>query len=112
MAAFEILPDFVFEENIEFETLITKFENGVEQRRSKRNTPIRKWTLQFHNRTLSELNSIKAFYSARKGAYEEFNWVNPNDSIEYDVRFENDNFVFLNKAPGIYDCSFALLEVK
>ncbi len=62
MAILNAIPDFVFEEKVDFETLVTKFENGVEQRRAKRNTPIRKWTLQFHNRTTAEINSIKSFF--------------------------------------------------
>ncbi|MCK9555018.1 DUF2460 domain-containing protein [bacterium] len=112
MAVLNVIPDFVFEEKIEFETLITKFENGVEQRRSKQSIPLRKWTLQFHNRTTEELTTIRSFYVARKGSYESFTWVNPNDSVEYAVRFDSDSFVFVNKASGIYDCSFSLTEVK
>ena len=112
MAVLNAIPDFVFEEKIDFETLVTKFENGVEQRRAKRNAPIRNWTLQFHNRTTAEITDIKSFFLARKGSYESFTWENPNDSVEFSVRFDSDNFVFTKKASDIYDCSFSLTEVK
>lgn len=77
------------QESIHYRTLITEFESGKEQRRSK-GTPRRRWSLKFRKDQV-DADTIWSFYVARKGAFESFQWVNPVDTQTYKVRFAEDN---------------------
>lgn len=58
-----------------------------------------------------DADSIWAFYVARKGAYEAFQWQNPIDGQTYTVRFEQDNLsrtVFWN---ALFEFGLSLIEV-
>ena len=112
MADYTFTPDFVLEEEIEYKTLITEFESGVEQRRKKWGSPRRSWRLQYKNRTKAEMEDVKNFFISKSGAYGSFTWENPNDSTEYTVRFVEDSFRFTLKAYQIYDFEVRLIEVK
>jgi len=109
---FTWVPDFVVEETAEFKTLVSKFENGAEQRRAKWSSPRRQWTLKFNNRTLAESQAIQSFFSDRKGTLESFDWVNHNDGEVYTVRFNADALRISRKAPNVCDVEMELLEVK
>lgn len=76
------------EESITFRTLITQFESGKEQRRSK-GTPRRSWNLRYR-KNASDASDLWSFYVARRGAYESFEWLNPVDGQTYKVRFARD----------------------
>ncbi len=112
MSDFTFTPDFVVDENVQYKTIVSEFENGTEQRRRKWSTPLRKWSLKFHNKTQSELNAIKSFFTSKYGAYASFTWTNPNDGVEYVVRFVEDSFKFALKAYQMYDVEFDLTEVR
>ncbi len=105
-------PDFVYEENIRFKTLVSEFENGYEQRRSKWAAPLRVFHLTYRNRSSSDLGTLKTLFTTKMGMATPFTWTNPNDSVEYSVRFQEDSFNFQNKAYGIYDVEFTLVQVK
>lgn len=112
MSEFTSLPDFVFEETLEYKTLVSEFENGVEQRRRKWENPIRKWRLRFKNRTKADMQAVRDFFAGKYGSFTAFTWTNPNDSVEYTVRFSDDSFKFTMKAHEVYDFEFDLIEVK
>lgn len=112
MSDFNFKPDFVIDETVQYKTLISEFETGVEQRRRKWENPIRKWSLRFKTRTLSEMNDVKNFFISKYGAYSGFTWTNPNDSVEYTVRFLDDSFKFVMKSYELYDFELDLKEVK
>lgn len=109
METFTWQPTQVVEEETRFRTLITPFESGKEQRRSK-GVPRRVWTMEF-SRLKAEGDEIWAFYVARKGAYEAFLWTNPIDGQQYTVRFLEDNLsrtAFLGLA---YEFGLKIIEV-
>jgi len=112
MSDFTLSPDYVFDEKIQYKTIVSQFENGAEQRRAKWASGQRSWTLQFNNRTAADFDTVIDFVTAKKGAYSSFTWTNPNDATEYTVRFEEDSVSFSNKAYGVYDFNFRLTEVK
>jgi phage-related protein len=112
MSEFNFNPDFVIDEEIEFKTLVSEYENGAEQRRRKWENPRRKWFLRFNTRIKSELVNIMNFFVNKSGAYQGFTWTNPNDGIEYFVRFVEDSLKFTLKAYEIYDLELRLIEVK
>ncbi|MFH2137446.1 MAG: DUF2460 domain-containing protein [Candidatus Omnitrophota bacterium] len=112
MSDFAYLPDFVFEETLEYKTLVSEFENGAEQRRRKWAAPLRKWRLRFNIRIKADMQAVRDFFKSKYGSFTAFTWTNPNDSAEYSVRFVEDSFKYTMKAYEIYDFEFDFLEVK
>ena len=111
MSDFNFRPDYTVEETVSFKTLVSEFENGAEQRRRKWDTPQRKWSLKFYSRRTAETNEIKSFFLSKSGAFLSFTWTNPNDSLEYRVRFSEDSFKHILKDYQIYDIECEFLEV-
>lgn len=105
-------PDFQFVQTEEWKTLVSQFENGVEQRRAAWATPLKKWKLQFVNRLLADFQTIQTLFNSKKGAYDSLSWDNPNDGSTYWVRFEDDKIDFTLKAYQIYDFEFTLVQIK
>ena len=111
MADFTYTPDFVVVENKEYRTLVSKFENGAEQRRGKWNSPLHSFKLQFKNRPHAEMENIKTFFSNKEGALTPFTWENPIDSIEYTVRFKEDSLIVELIAYQLYNIALEFIEV-
>lgn len=112
MSDLSLAPDFTLSQKVRYNTLISTFENGTEQRRSKWGTSLRSWTLQYKNRTSSELSTIQTLFDTKLGSGTAFTWTNPLDSTEYTVRFVEDSLQAELKAYGIYDFEFQLQQVK
>ncbi len=111
MATWSLTPDFNWEETPEFHTLVSQMESGFEQRRNKWSASRRKFRLVFTNRSKTDYETARDFFLARKGAYEAFDWTNPNDSVSYSVRFDGDSFKFINKAYNVYAFECTFIEV-
>lgn len=107
-----VSPDYVFEEEPKFSTAVSKFENGTEQRRALWSTPLRTFKLQYRNRSSADYSAVLSLLTTKLGQYTSFLWTNPNDSVQYTVRFSEDSIGFKNKAFGIYDFEFSLVQVK
>lgn len=105
-------PDYVYEEGVTFNTLVSEFENGTEQRRPRWSSDLRKFRLVYKNRPSSDFSTIKSLFETKKGRYTAFTWTNPNDSVEYTVRFDSDEITFENVTYGIYNFEFTLKEVR
>jgi phage-related protein len=112
MSDLSAAPDYVYDEEIQFKTLVTEFENGSEQRRAKWSSPLRKFTLSYRNKLTAEMETMRTLFLAKLGKSTAFTWTNPNDSVEYTVRFVEDSFKFSNKAYGVYDYDISLIQVK
>ena len=112
MSDFTQTPYAVMEETPRYSTLISNFENGVEQRRAKWASPIREFTLTFRNMTSAEYVVMKNFFIAKLGAYTTFTWTNPNDSVEYTVRFKDDSLKITRRAYQVYDYDATFIVVK
>lgn len=111
MADFELEPDFTVLKRTKYDTIVTQFESGVEQRRPRRAQKIREWVLQFRNRPASEVATVQTLFDSKQGAYESFTWLNPVDAVTYTVRFMEDSFEHRNHAFGFYDFDLTLVEV-
>jgi len=115
LAKFDFKYKNAWQDGIRFNTLVTQFESGKEQRRAK-GLPRRVFRLQFEKTTNynDDVQSIWEFFVARKGRFEPFLWnyKKPDGSIEeVKVRFDEDILnrdVFLNKA---YSFGLTLIEV-
>lgn len=111
MADFTYSCDFPVKEEIAYKTLRSEFDNGAEQRRGKRSSSVRKFTLSFSNRTKAEMEEVKSFFIAKLGGYTSFTWTNPNDSVDYTVTFVEDSFSFDLVAFEVYNFQLSLQEV-
>ena len=81
------VPDFVFTQSFEHDTIITSDQIGPEYRRYRRTEPIGSFTLNFNMSSKALAASIVAFYVDRGGPFKSFNWANPVDGNSYVVRF-------------------------
>ena len=108
---FSFIPDNSIPQNIEFNTLVSEFENGSEQRRSKRDNPKREWTIVFTLRPKTEMESFKSFFEARKGKLEPFFWTNPDDNVKRLVRFKDDDLEIEKLHYDLYNYSAQFVEV-
>lgn len=111
MADFSYTPDNSFEEEIGYKVLVSEFENQVEQRRLKNTSPRRKFHLTFLNRTQTEMENIRDFFTGKYGTYTSFTYDNPIDSVEYTVRFAENSLKITRKAYQIYDLECTFIEV-
>lgn len=111
MANFTLVPSIIITEEPEFDTLVSPEFSGLELRRSKRDNPIRRWTLVFSKYTQAELDEARDFFAARKGNYEHFTWTNPLDNVEYYVVFDSPKISYNFYQYDVYDFEFVLKEV-
>lgn len=104
-----------YQDGIVFNTLITEFESGKEQRRSK-GLPRRTFMLEFEKSTTTnnDAEEIWNFFVARKGRFEPFEWdyQHEDGTVEtVKVRFNSDALnreVFMNI---IYRFGLSFIEV-
>jgi hypothetical protein len=79
-----------------FVTNVIGYGNKVEQRIAC-NSGVR-WSFKLRWKILvkADADAIRDFFIARKGAFESFDWLNPEDGITYKVRFFMDLINFDN----------------
>ena len=111
MADLEHKPDFAFPKRTKYVTFVSEFENGSEQRRSRRENALKEWTLRYRNQSQDVVDDIQDLFDTKKGSFATFSWLNPNDSVEYTVRFKEDVFEPTLIAYGLYDFEFSLVQV-
>lgn len=87
------VPDFVFVQSYEFDTIITDGNLGPEVRRPRRVYSVANFSLNFASITKALATSIYAFYVDRQGSYKQFTWANPVDGTSYSVRFLEDSLM-------------------
>lgn len=104
-------PDFTLQSEVAYDTIVTSFENGMEQRRSRRANSISTWTLNYKNRSSDDLNTILALFNAKKGQLTQFTWDNPEDSTTYTVRFKEGSLKRQYHHYGLWDFSFEIVQV-
>lgn len=102
---------YVFTGAIQFKTLISAFENGVEQRRKKWGQGKPSFSLIYDVLTSSEMDILYDFYVARSGSYEAFYFVNPVDSQTYTVRFVDDELSYDMFSVALYKTGLKLVGV-
>lgn len=112
MEVFSFVPDFVFEETIMHNTIISRFENGIEQRRRRWSRYFRRFKLVFRNRPNPYVAQLESFFNSRYGRYEAFYFEHPITGMYYVVRFDDDTFTKKLVAPNCYDVEFELQGVS
>ena len=74
-------PQYIYRSTTSWNTLVSTFETGEEQRRSKRALSQATFDLQYHALAVAAADAIRAFYDARKGSYEAFNFPSYGELI-------------------------------
>lgn len=105
-------PDFVFTEKPSFLTNLTKFENGVEQRRAKWSATLRQWKLEYRNRTTTDRDTIRTLFNSKKGRFGSLTWTHPETGSTHTVRFLEDDIEFENRNFNLFDFNFTLQEIR
>lgn len=72
--------DTPFEEQIQYLTVVSESESGIEQRFQKWLRPRRTFRLRLEARNPSDTDSIWRFYTRHKGAFDSFLFENPNEN--------------------------------
>ena len=108
---FILAPDYVFEQTPKYNTIISEFENGAEQRRAKRSTAITEYRLVYKNRDSTDLGTITTLFNAKLGALTAFTWTHPFSSETLTVRFKEDSLTYNNTSYGIYNIEFSLVSI-
>ena len=104
-----------WQDGIQYNTLITQYESGKEQRRSK-GLPRRKFILQFEKATTinADTQEIWEFFIARRGRFETFLWdyqKSDGTTEEVTVRFDMDALNRETFMSIVYSFGIALIEV-
>lgn len=102
-----------YQMSAEFNTIIDQYFSAGEQRRNKWTVPRLSWKLDF-DKTPENTAAILAFFNARKGKFEAFNWVWPTDmggnGQTYLVRFDTDK-LDMNLFKGYSEFSLPIVQV-
>jgi hypothetical protein len=104
---FLLAPDFVFEETLQYKTLISQFENGAEQRRAKRSSAV----TEYKNRSATALGTVKTLFNNKMGALTSFTWTHPISAVTKTVRFKEDSLAYRYTTCGLYDFEFSLTDI-
>jgi len=67
-------------EDVNWSTLVTKYEDGKEQRRKKWSQPKRGYSISLKGKTREVMSQVWDFYNARNGIYDTFYFTNPNEN--------------------------------
>ena len=81
------------EEEVQWSTLITKYESGKEQRRKKWSQPKRVFSVNLKGKTKTVATQVWDFYNSRSGAFDTFYFQNPNENPVSSERFGTGNGV-------------------
>lgn len=85
-----INPDYGFKEKTIHKTLISNFENGAEQRRSKTSIAIKEYYLPYENISQADLDIILALFASKKGQTSSLTWTHPISGETLTVRFRDE----------------------
>ena len=110
MATFDISPSYIYEEEVSHRTQVIDMEDGGEIRNSY-GTSRRIFTFNYDRVTEAIKDSLVTFFTSRIGRYETFNWLNPNDSVTYTVRFVNETLEIEEIVDEVWNVKLKLLEV-
>ena len=73
-----------------WDTSIVNFRGKAEQRQQNYSDKILQFGFSYKNLNASNKNIIVDFFKARNGNHESFTWTNPEDSVEYTVKFREE----------------------
>ena len=69
-----------FNETVDWNVLVTAYEDGKEQRRKKWSQPKRSYEITLTGRQDTEMKQVWDFYNSRSGSFDTFYFTNSNES--------------------------------
>jgi hypothetical protein len=69
--------------NIEFQTAVSRFIDGTEQRFRTAKGPARRWDIRLSQVSGEEMAAIEEFFESAQGRFGNFTFVDPWDGTEY-----------------------------
>ncbi|MGH9672441.1 MAG: DUF2460 domain-containing protein [Bryobacteraceae bacterium] len=86
---------FPAERNLGYETRVTRFVNGEEQRYREISEPAHRWVIRLDLLSEAEAAALEQFFLSVQGASGEFNFTDPWSGIQHtDCSLENDHVRF------------------
>lgn len=96
---------------LEFRTLVSQFESGVETRKAKRTHPRRNLRVSYTYLSKTNANTLWQFYLSRQGAYEAFNFFFVySDTYEGEYVGEGDGSTTVFNLPSKSASSYTLYK--
>jgi phage-related protein len=117
MSVLNLNPDYVYEVDVDYATLVGVMENGYEQRRPQRSRSISTFKLSFKNRYYADMNTVLTLFNSSMGKYGTFTYTDPDTGNTFNARFADDKFSRKLKAGqaqsslAIYDFDFNVVQV-
>lgn len=102
-------PDYTYNESIGQTVEIIDYESGLETRLLK-GLPQRAFTIRFDHTTKTIKDELLAFFELHQGKLLSFYFVNPNDSITYEVYFSDDTISMTSDGYDYWNMEFKLIE--
>ena len=93
-------------------TISSDFENGYQITRSKYNNVALKFEMVFSFLLSADKVLLENFEKDRNYRVGEFNWVNPEDSLTYIVRFDNNLEFKQERAEDFWNVAVTLVEIR
>jgi hypothetical protein len=93
------------EEQLDYNVIVSEFENGAEERRLKNLGAVLGFKIKSPQLTYAQMQSYRNFIISKYGALTEFTFTSPFDSTEYNVRFVPQTFNTVYES-GSFQCSF------
>ncbi len=93
------------EEVVDFDVIISEFENGAEERRLKNTSPVIGFKIKSPVLTYTQLQAYRNMILTKYGALTAFTFTSPFDQTEYNVRFVPGSFKSTYQS-GVFQCSF------
>lgn len=89
-----------FTQTADFQNVTNRQPHGWQYSYNLRSTPLRRWTISY-SLSDADLDTLLAFWNARKGAYEEFSFTDPDTTVTYSkCRFAGDGFRVEDAGPN------------
>jgi len=108
MNTLPITPNQITEE-VKKPALRSKYDGGYTQTRPKYTRKTKKFTLEYQALSLSEKDTLEAFFDANQGL--SFYFVDPVSSTQYAVNFSDDSISFKLVSTKYYSTSFSVEEL-
>lgn len=105
-----LTPSYTYEEELNFRTSIILMDDGSEIRNSY-GTGKRLFTLNYDKITQANKDTLITMYNTLLGMTTAFTWTNPNDDIDYTVRFVSSPLEYTESEDEIYSIQLQLVEV-
>jgi phage-related protein len=109
ISQFSYDPSYTYSEDISYPVETINYESGKETR-LLRGVIQRSFNLHYEAVTTATKDNILTFFTSQEGGRGSFYWINPNDSITYEVYFLEDTLNYSEVDYGYWDIDFKFVQ--